>query len=61
MIFQVYYSEETHTIPVDVIEGKCEIRRKKDLGPEDDQVFYCEHLYDPSRGSIKQVCHFPFT
>ncbi|XP_057806538.1 DNA (cytosine-5)-methyltransferase 1B-like [Salvia miltiorrhiza] len=59
-IREVYYSEETHTIPLDVIEGKCEIRRKKDLGPQDipftsHHVFFCEHLYDPSRGSIKQL------
>lgn len=66
MIVQVYYSENMHTIPLDVIEGKCEIRKKKDLGPQDvpytpDHIFFCEHLYDPSRGSIKQVSPFPFS
>ncbi|KAG6384838.1 hypothetical protein SASPL_153657 [Salvia splendens] len=59
-IREIYYSEEMHTIPLDVIEGKCEVRRKKDLGPLDvpsisNNVFYCEHLYDPSKGSIKQL------
>ncbi|KAL0387277.1 UNVERIFIED_CONTAM: DNA (cytosine-5)-methyltransferase 1B [Sesamum radiatum] len=34
-IREVYYSEEMHTVPVDVIEGKCEIRKKSDLGPQD--------------------------
>ncbi|KAI3448394.1 hypothetical protein Pfo_005059, partial [Paulownia fortunei] len=59
-IREVYYSEEMHTVPIDMIEGKCEIRKKKDLGPQDvpfifDHVFFCEYLYDPSRGSIKQL------
>ncbi|KAH6821437.1 methyltransferase 1 [Perilla frutescens var. hirtella] len=59
-IREVYFSEEMHTIPLDVIEGKCEIRKKKDIGPQDvtlisDHIFFCEHLYDPSRGSIKQL------
>lgn len=59
-IREVYYNENMHTIPLDVIEGKCEIRKKKDLGPQDvpytpDHIFFCEHLYDPSRGSIKQL------
>lgn len=58
--YQVYYSEDMHTIPVDMIEGKCEIRKKKDIGPHDvplifDHVFFCEHQYVPSKGSIKQV------
>ncbi|GFP95055.1 DNA (cytosine-5)-methyltransferase 1b [Phtheirospermum japonicum] len=59
-IREVYYSEEMHTIPVDMIEGKCEIRKKKDLGPQDvplilDHAFFCEYMYDPSRGSLKQL------
>ncbi|GER28336.1 cytosine-specific methyltransferase [Striga asiatica] len=59
-IREVYYSEETHSISVDVIEGKCEIRKKKDLGPQDvtftfDHAFFCEYMYDPSRGSLKQL------
>ncbi|KAL0412823.1 UNVERIFIED_CONTAM: DNA (cytosine-5)-methyltransferase 1B [Sesamum radiatum] len=59
-IREVYYSEEMHTVSVDVIEGKCEIRKKSDLGPQDvplisDHVFFCEYLYDPSKGSIKQL------
>ncbi|KAL2231357.1 UNVERIFIED_CONTAM: DNA (cytosine-5)-methyltransferase 1B [Sesamum indicum] len=59
-IREVYYSEEMHTVPVDVIEGRCEIRKKSDLGPQgvpliSDHVFFCEYLYDPSKGSIKQL------
>ncbi|KAG8364016.1 hypothetical protein BUALT_Bualt19G0082400 [Buddleja alternifolia] len=59
-IRELYYSEEMHTILVDEIEGKCEIRKKKDLGPQDvpfisDHVFFCEYLYDPASGSLKQL------
>ncbi|KAL3814578.1 hypothetical protein ACJIZ3_015846 [Penstemon smallii] len=59
-IRELYYSEEMHTLPVDVIEGKCEIRKRKDLRPQDvpsvfDHVFFCEYLYDPSKGSIKHL------
>ncbi|KAK6121245.1 hypothetical protein DH2020_045019 [Rehmannia glutinosa] len=59
-IREVYYSEEMHTISIDMIEGKCEIRKKKDLGPQDvpsifDHAFFCEYLYDPSGGSLKQL------
>ncbi|XP_051145037.1 DNA (cytosine-5)-methyltransferase 1B-like [Andrographis paniculata] len=59
-IREVYYSEETHTVPVDSIEGKCGIRKRKDLGPQDvpftfDHAFFCENLYDPRTGSVKQL------
>ncbi|KAL0348175.1 UNVERIFIED_CONTAM: DNA (cytosine-5)-methyltransferase 1B [Sesamum angustifolium] len=35
-------------------------KKKSDLGPQDvplisDHVFFCEYLYDPSKGSIKQL------
>ncbi|PQQ02005.1 DNA (cytosine-5)-methyltransferase 1 [Prunus yedoensis var. nudiflora] len=59
-IREVYYSEETHIMPVDNIERKCEVRKKSDLpvcnAPVTFQhIFFCEHLYDPSKGSIKQL------
>ncbi|CAA0833568.1 DNA (cytosine-5)-methyltransferase 1 [Striga hermonthica] len=59
-IREVYYSEEMHTIPVEAIEGKCEIRKRKDLGSQDvtftyDHAFFCEYMYDPSRGSLKKL------
>ncbi|CAA3027627.1 DNA (cytosine-5)-methyltransferase 1B-like [Olea europaea subsp. europaea] len=58
-IREIYYSEEMHTVPVDMIEGKCEVRKKQDL-PQDvpaifEHVFFCEYLYDPSKGSINQL------
>lgn len=61
--FQVYYSEETHVISVEAIEGKCEVRKKNDIpvcnAPAIFQhIFFCEHLYDPSKGSLKQVVCF---
>ncbi|XP_027178406.1 DNA (cytosine-5)-methyltransferase 1B-like [Coffea eugenioides] len=57
---EIYYSQETHTLPVETIEGKCEVRKKQDLPSEEvpaifDHVFFCEHLYDPSKGSLKQM------
>lgn len=58
--FQVYYSEETHLIFVEAIAGKCEVRKKNDIpacnAPAIFQhIFFCEHLHDPSKGSLKQV------
>ncbi|KAK1367204.1 DNA (cytosine-5)-methyltransferase [Heracleum sosnowskyi] len=59
-IREVYYSEETHTIPVETIKGRCEVRKKNDLPPCNtptifDHVFFCEYLYDPAKGSLKQL------
>lgn len=60
---QVYYSEETRTLLVEAIEGRCEVRKRSDLPSCDaptiyDHVFFCEYLYDPHKGSLKQV-YFP--
>ncbi|XP_073311482.1 DNA (cytosine-5)-methyltransferase 1B-like [Primulina huaijiensis] len=59
-IRELFYSEEMLTVPVDMIEGKCEIRKRKDIQLQDvpctfDHAFFCEYLYDPSNGSIKQL------
>ncbi|KAF5803309.1 putative DNA (cytosine-5-)-methyltransferase [Helianthus annuus] len=59
-IQEVYYSEETHKFSVSEIEGKCEVRRKNDLSSLDstyivDHVFFCERLYVPDKGSLKQL------
>ncbi|KAL5993246.1 hypothetical protein ACLOJK_014169 [Asimina triloba] len=59
-IREVYYSEEMISVPVEVIEGKCEVRKKYDLpsvdGPAAYQhIFFCEYVYDPTKGSIKQL------
>ncbi|KAL1356188.1 hypothetical protein HN51_008170 [Arachis hypogaea] len=57
---EVYYSDETCTISVESIEGKCELRRKNDITESSaigvlQNVFFCEHLYDPATGSLKQL------
>ncbi|KAH9684625.1 DNA (cytosine-5)-methyltransferase [Citrus sinensis] len=48
------------TVPVTGVEGKCDIRKKHDLAPSDsptifEHIFFCEHLYDPDKGTIKQL------
>lgn len=45
---------------VSALEGKCEVKRKKDLSSLGgtyvvEHVFFCERLYDPDKGSLKQV------
>ena len=57
---QVYYSEDIVKVPVDMIEGKCEVRKKNDITNSDLPVlvgheFFCEHIYDPATGALKQV------
>ncbi|CAL4936475.1 unnamed protein product [Urochloa decumbens] len=59
-IREVYYSEDVMTVPVTMIEGKCEVRMKDDLPNSDlpvvvEHVFYCEHLFDPVTGALKQL------
>ncbi|XP_022721306.1 DNA (cytosine-5)-methyltransferase 1B-like isoform X2 [Durio zibethinus] len=59
-IREVYYSELTLIVPIVAIEGKCEVRKKHDLPPLDgpvifEHVFFCDHFYDPDKGSIKQL------
>ncbi|KAK6939353.1 DNA (cytosine-5)-methyltransferase 1, replication foci domain [Dillenia turbinata] len=59
-IQEVYFSEETCIVPVEMIEGKCEVRKKHDLPCSDspalfEHIFFCERLYDPSNGSLKQL------
>ncbi|XP_077224342.1 DNA (cytosine-5)-methyltransferase 1A-like [Tasmannia lanceolata] len=57
-IREVYYTEEILSMPVETIEGKCAVGKRQDLrtldGPEIvDHVFFCEHIYDPAKGSLK--------
>ncbi|KAJ1293196.1 hypothetical protein BS78_01G049700 [Paspalum vaginatum] len=59
-IREVYYSEDIMSVPVALIEGKCEVRMKDDLPDSDlpvvlEHVFYCEHLFDPVTGALKQL------
>ncbi|KAH9750452.1 DNA (cytosine-5)-methyltransferase [Citrus sinensis] len=51
---------EQMQVPVTGVEGKCDIRKKHDLAPLDsptifEHIFFCEHLYDPDKGTIKQL------
>jgi DNA (cytosine-5)-methyltransferase 1 len=48
------------SVPVVRIEGKCQVTTKDDLPNSNfpaavDHVFYCERLYDPDSGALKQV------
>ncbi|KAK3027761.1 hypothetical protein RJ639_042253 [Escallonia herrerae] len=59
-IREVFYSEEIHSLSLETIEGRCQVRRKHDLSSLDvpsifEHVFFCEYLYDPSKGSLKQL------
>ncbi|KAK2661888.1 hypothetical protein Ddye_000462 [Dipteronia dyeriana] len=59
-IREVYYSEQVLIVPINGIEGKCYIVKKHDLPSVDspiifDHIFFCEHLYDPDKGAIKQL------
>ncbi|KAK3229411.1 hypothetical protein Dsin_001292 [Dipteronia sinensis] len=59
-IREVYYSEQVLKVPIIGIEGKCDIRKKHDLPSMDspvtfEDIFFCEHLYDPDKGAIKQL------
>lgn len=57
---QVYYSENIVSVPVAMIDGKCEVTAKDDLLSSNlpvvvEHAFYCEHSYDPDTGALKQV------
>jgi DNA (cytosine-5)-methyltransferase 1 len=59
----VYYSDEIISVPVVMIEGKCEVTSKDDLPNSNlpvvvEHAFYCEHLYDPDTGALKQVIYY---
>uniref|UniRef100_A0A8R7QJG5 Cytosine-specific methyltransferase n=1 Tax=Triticum urartu TaxID=4572 RepID=A0A8R7QJG5_TRIUA len=59
-IREVYYSENIVSVPVAMIEGKCEVTAKDDLPNSNlpvvvEHAFYCEHLYDPGTGALKQL------
>ncbi|XP_039140950.1 DNA (cytosine-5)-methyltransferase 1B-like isoform X2 [Dioscorea cayenensis subsp. rotundata] len=66
-IREVYYSEDITSVPVEAIEGKCEVRKKNDLPIVDlpiitDHVFFCEYCYDADKGSLKQLhAHVKFS
>ncbi|XP_072988896.1 DNA (cytosine-5)-methyltransferase 1B-like isoform X2 [Typha latifolia] len=59
-IREVYYSENILSMPVEMIDGKCEIRKKSDLQNLElpaiiDHVFFCDYSYDPENGALKQL------
>lgn len=62
----MYYSEDIVTVPVAMIDGKCEIRKKNNLPTLElplimDHIFFCEYSYNPQTGSLKQVLPDLFT
>ncbi|CAH2044605.1 unnamed protein product, partial [Thlaspi arvense] len=64
-IQEVYYSQELYLLPPKAIEGKCEVREKKDMPlprefPISENIFFCEHLYGSSTGCLNQFW-FPFS
>ena len=45
-----------------MVEGKCEVIAKNDIPNSNlpvvvEHAFYCEHLYDPDAGALKQVSY----
>ncbi|XP_020272922.1 DNA (cytosine-5)-methyltransferase 1B-like isoform X2 [Asparagus officinalis] len=59
-IREVYYSEDTLYLPVEILEGKCEVRKKFELPDLElpmivDHIFFCEYSYDAVNGSVKQL------
>ncbi|VVB07151.1 unnamed protein product [Arabis nemorensis] len=59
-IQELYYSQDTDVLPPGALKGKCEVRKKNDMQlsreyPLSDNIFFCEHFYDSSKGSLKQL------
>jgi DNA (cytosine-5)-methyltransferase 1 len=62
-LIQVYYSEDIISVPAVMIEGKCEVTTKDNIPNSNlpvvvEHTFYCEHLYDPDTGALKQVSYY---
>lgn len=59
-IREVYYSEETVTLSVGTIHGKCDVRRQHQFSAVPGNVilehtFWCSCIFDPSKGTVKQL------
>lgn len=59
-IREVYYSNETATVEVTAIKGKCEVRRHQHLSltPGNaifDHIFFCSCIYNPKKGTLEQL------
>ena len=61
----MYYSEDTLNVPMEILEGKCEVRKKIELPDLElpvvvDHIFFCEYSYDAVKGAVKQVCYLSY-
>eukprot|EP01018_Ginkgo_biloba_P018917 Gb_24436 [translate_table: standard] len=59
-IRELYYSDETATVGVGTIQGKCEVRRQHHFSAVSgnailDHIFWCSCIFDPSKGTVKQL------
>ncbi|CAH8389414.1 unnamed protein product [Eruca vesicaria subsp. sativa] len=59
-IQELYYSVDTDVLHPEALEGKCEVRKKIDMPshreyPISENIFFCEQIYDSSKGSLKQL------
>lgn len=60
VISQVYYSEKTAEVTLDSVNGKCEVQGQafsEDVSQHEsfNHVFFCTCIFDPKKGTIKQV------
>ena len=59
-MFQVYYSEDTATVEVSNIKGRCEVLRpgpvlESAVKAGATNLFFCSRFCDPKTGTVKQV------
>ncbi|BBN15236.1 DNA (cytosine-5)-methyltransferase 1 [Marchantia polymorpha subsp. ruderalis] len=58
-LHEVYYSEDTYTVDISNIRGKCEVRRNvHNLDTSKgvfDHVFVCDYVHDPKTQTIKHL------
>ncbi|KAJ7541010.1 hypothetical protein O6H91_10G041100 [Diphasiastrum complanatum] len=59
-IHEIYYSEDTATVQLNVVRGKCDVRRYQEVIDSSGictvkNTFFCSCIYDPQKGTIKQL------
>ncbi|XP_039145037.1 DNA (cytosine-5)-methyltransferase 1B-like isoform X1 [Dioscorea cayenensis subsp. rotundata] len=59
-IREVYYSEDIFSVSVEMLEGKCEVRKKNDLPTLDfpaitQHVFFCEKIYNAVNKCLNEL------
>jgi hypothetical protein len=59
-LFQVYYSEDTATVEISNIGGRCEVLRpgpvlESAVKAGATNLFFCSRFCDPKTGTVKQV------